>query len=193
MRRTSENNPHEGDPQLLELLKQGDSLAFQTIYVQWRKPLFMFLYKLTLSEDDADDITQEVFITLWETRERLDPGKGIKAYIYLLARQSAYKLFRRQRVEEGYLANSEFSFDEHINSLDIIVARETELLAELAISKMPEQRRRVYQLSYREGLTNAEIADQLNIPRENVKHHLHEARKQLKKLIALSFLLFLMH
>ena len=180
----------DGAVHLLEQLKQSDPLAFQTLYVQWRKPIYLFLYKLTLSGQDADDITQDVFITLWETRERIEPSKGIKTYIYLLARQSAYKLFRRQRVEEGYLANELFSFDETTDSLDVIVAKEIELLTEIAISRMPVQRREVYTLSYKEGLTNIEIANRLGITKESVKHHLYEARKHLRKIIALSVLLF---
>lgn len=174
--------------QLLTNFRNGDTDAFEAIYLQWRKPLYFLLKRLTGSADNAEDIVQDVFGKLWETREKIDPNQDVKFYIYLLARQSAYKLLRKEKAAKNYIESSEFDMEYYANSHELVVAKETELLAEYAIRTMPEQRREVYLLSYKDGLSPAEIAKKLNIPSKNVSDHLYHARKHIKEIITLCLL-----
>lgn len=178
-------------PHVLQALRDGDHDAFRQVYVRWRKPIYNLLYKLTGSTTEADDITQDVFVNLWEIRTKIDPGKNIRTYLYLVARQSAIKHFQKQKARSNYATYTRFDDIDMNTSYDIIVAKEIELLKELALSRMPKQRQHIYNLYYNEGLTNDEIASQLQITKESVYNQLSIARRDLREILALVlFLLF---
>lgn len=177
-------------PDDLEALRKGDHRAYDKIYLRWRKPLFGFLYALMRSKDDAEDITQDVFINIWENRQKIDPSKNIKYYLYLIAKQSALKYFRKKKVHDGYVAYQKNNEFESFGSEEIVIAKELELLKDLALSRMPVYRRNIYKLNYEDGLSNEQIAQKLDISKETVYSQLSLARKQLKEIITMTVLLF---
>lgn len=178
-------------PEVLTALRQGDHGAFREVYLHYATPVRDFLTLLTRSADQAEEITQEIFITLWEKRERIDPDKSIKGYLYTIARNSALKLFEQQKVRSRYAASPANRPDDESASDQILIAEETELLIEIAVSRMPDQRRRVFELSRKEGLKSTEIAERLGISRHTVDNHLATAKKELRQLISLFLLLFI--
>lgn len=177
---------------LLETLKNGDESAFQTIYLQWFNPIYLLLVRLTRSEEDSQDIAQDVFRILWETRAKIDTSKDIRYYIFTIARQAAIKLFRRQSVMEKYATQAEFIVNEDIDSSDYVIAKEVELIVSNTISKMSKSRRRVAELSFMEGLTNEEIAKELGISNRAVATFVYEARKQIKDVLSVFVILITM-
>ena len=78
---------------------------------------------------------------------------------------------------------------EDISSEDIIIARETELIIDLVVKNMPEQRRKVFEMSRTEGLSNEEIAVALSISRRMVEKHLALAKKEINNIILTLLLL----
>lgn len=175
---------------VLEKFMNGDPLAFEKIYVRWRKPLYSFLYRLVRSAQDAEDITQDVFTSLWNTRERIDPSKNIKTYIFLLARQSAIRLIYRRGLHGSYLTEYEPMEASH-DSHDILVAKQTRLLMDIAIERMPAKQREVFTLHYKESLGNEEIARQLGISENSVRQHIHNAKKHIQDVLLFMMLFFL--
>lgn len=175
---------------LLEAFKKGDKKAFQIIYLQWFEPTWLLLVKLTKSEEDSQDITQDVFRILWETREKIDTSKEIRCYIFTLAKQLAIKLFRRQSVMEKYSNQAEIIMNENIDSSDHIIAKEVELVVRNAISKMPDSRKKVAELSFIKGLTNEDIAKKLGITNRAVATLVYEARRQIKDILSIIAICF---
>lgn len=173
----------------LEALRDGDPLMYDKVYLRWRKPIHMLLLKLTGSEAEAEDIAQDVFVSLWTTREKIDPSKDIRHYLYLMARQSAIKYFRKQKAKGNYLQSREWDNAGMSSSDDIVISKELELLKDIAISRMPEYRRNIFMLSHNENLSNGEIAERLHITKETVYSQLSIARKQIKELIQLAMIL----
>lgn len=189
---TINKNPIRGEIsfEILEDFRNGSSLAFETIYVRWRRPVFSFIYKVVRSSQDAEDITQDVFAKLWNSRERIDPSKNIKTFIFLLARQSIIRQAYRRNLQDSYISEStpsEYDLDSH----ELLVAEQTKLLIDIAIEKMPEKQREVFSLHYKENLSNEEIAQTLNISTNNVRQHVHNAKKYIKELIMFLVLTFI--
>lgn len=175
---------------ILEEFKNGDPLAFEKIYVRWRKPLYSFLYRLVRSGQDAEDITQDVFTNLWNSRERIDTSKNIKTYIFLLARQSAIRLIYRRQLHGSYLTEYdpiEASHDSH----DILVAEQTKLLMEIAVDRMPPRQREIFNFRYKDNLDNEEIARRLGISENNVRQHIHNAKKYIQELLLIMTAVFI--
>ena len=77
-RESTERTSRENGPvtvELLEALRDGDHEAYKTVYLHYRGPIENFLYKLLRSREEAEEIAQHVFMTLWERRAELDPSK----------------------------------------------------------------------------------------------------------------------
>jgi RNA polymerase sigma-70 factor (ECF subfamily) len=165
---------------VVEALKSGDSRVFKKIYLHLKVPLEKFLYLLLKSEDEARDVAQDTFITLWENRANLDPSKDLRSFIYRIARNKVVNLIVHSQVEERYVSEAVLGGEPETGALDEqLIARETQLLINLAVRNMPFMRRRVFELRQNEGLSNDEIAVNLQIPKENVANHLARAKKDI--------------
>ncbi len=181
----------EIDALLLERLKEGDVTAFEQIYYRWRAPIKNFLVKLTRSEADAEDITQDVFANLWNTHESMDSSKSLKRYIFVSARNSAYRLYYRRNLQQSYLTSgSADEFDVSADSHDLLVATEIKLLTEFAIERMPARQREVYLCHYRDNMSNAEIAQKLDMSQESVRKHMQNAKESLRQAVSMAVVLF---
>ena len=76
---------------------QNDSQeAFEHLYYTYSHRLYGFVYKLTKSADMAEDVVQETFIKIWETRSNILPGYSFKSYLFMIARNQVINLLRRQ-------------------------------------------------------------------------------------------------
>ncbi len=177
--------------EVLRRLRAGDHKSYEKVYLHWRKPIYKFIFNLTGNEGEADDITQEIFTVLWNYRDRIDPDRNIRSFLFLVARRAAYKSNRANQVRKKY-ANSVWREEiDHFTSHDIVVEKETELLQQALLRRMPPQQRRIFEMNHKEGLCAEEIAERLGIKRESVYNQLSMARKTIRDAILL--LLFFIH
>ena len=172
---------------LLRNFRNGDVEAFRVIYEKWRKPVFLFLKKMIGSEEDARDITQDVFSALWEMKEQIDTSKDIKSLIYLIARRITSNHLRKLRSHDLYLSNYEFNPEDSTDLQSIVIEKEIKLLTQYALETMPATQRRVFELNFYNGLSNTQISEELQISNGSVRVHLHEARKCIKNILVVSF------
>lgn len=173
------------DSIMLSRLRDGDPAAFEWIYTRWHKPVFLLMLKITRSEQDAEDICQDVFSYLWTTRERLDPAGNIKALIFTIARRAAIRLSKRNSFHDGYLAGIDNSPELDNDPSELFIAEEIKLIVDYAIEKMPEKQREVFKLHYYENLSYAQIAEKLGMQQNNVRQHYNNAKHFLDGVLAL--------
>lgn len=184
-------NRRDFEPAQLLALREGDHEVFREVYLHYASPVKDFLQILTRSEEEAEELTQEIFVSVWEKRARIDPAKSFKGYLYTIARNAAFKLFERRKVHERYVQTPTYVDPASYTLDDELIAAETALLVDIAIERMPAQRRKVFEMSRSEGLKAVEIADRLGLSRHTVDNHLAAAKKDLKELLALFAALFL--
>lgn len=171
---------------ILEALRCGDYIAFEKVYNKCIQPM-RALFRLILQNDtDVEDQCQELFIKLWEQRERIDPDSNFRAYLYQMARTSAFMVIRRRNVVNKFM-DFKFNTEPDIaHSPDSeFLRKEIMLMMRLALRNMPPLRRKVFEMSRIEGLKHEEIAKRLNISSGNVSNHLNRALKDIKELITL--------
>ena len=176
-------------PEIIEALKAGDHMAFDIVFLALYSKVKAFIRVLTKSEDVATELSQQLFIDLWLKKERLDSSKNFNAYIYTMARNSTINYLKSRNCRDfcSYeFLNSEDSIDFNEN----ICAMELELLINLTVKRMPQQRRRVYELSRNANKDNDSIAKELNISKKVVEKHIRLALGDIREVIRRFTLLF---
>ena len=174
----------------IEQLRGGDHEAFGRIFSAFYLPVRNFLRLLTHSDEDSEELCQEIFIKLWQNRDKVDPSGNFRAYLYTIARHETYDYFKKRKLIDAdsyrvWQADMDGSADE------IVIAKETELLISLAVSRMPRQRKLIFELSRMDGLSNEEIAKKLNIRKNAVEKQLTYAMKDIRNVLVSFVLLFI--
>ncbi len=173
--------------EVLIALKNSDATAFEQIYIQFHKPIYNFLLKLTGSKEDAEELAQVVFVNVWERRSQIDPSRNIKHYLYTIAKNSALKLImRKKRLGGEALEKHQDHIPDRLEATSEMEAIEFRLLVSIALERMPEIRRQVFML-YDNGYDNRRIAKELNLSEQNAAQHLSRARKDIRNIFENSF------
>lgn len=169
--------------ELLTRLKNGDMLAFDRIYELYSHKLFSFVFKILKNEAEADDIVQEVFVKIWESRHKLEDNKLLNSYIFTIAYNNSIDLIRKRINNTKYLEHLKNSASINVSPTIIsqIEFNELNSQAEKLIANLPERQKQVYLLHREEGLTYPEIAEKLGISKNTVENHMVKALKYLRQ------------
>lgn len=177
--------------ELITRLKNGDMLAFDRVYELYSHKLFSFVFKILKNEAEADDIVQEVFVKIWESRHKLEDYKLLNSYIFTIAYNNSIDLIRKRINNSKYLEHLKNSAV--INVTPSIISQiefnELNIQAEKLIANLPERQKQVYLLHREEGLTYPEIAEKLGISKNTVENHMVKALRYLRRNMDNSLLL----
>lgn len=170
------------DKELVILLTRDDEDAFRELYLRYKMKLWYYCFSLLKSEEDVDDIVQEVFIRLWELRRFIDPGLSVSSLMYTMVRNRVLNYFRDMDVK---LQAKKVLFQKQSvteNSIDAEVAfSEYQQIVEEAIEQLPSQRKKIFRMSRMKHMTHKEIAAQLGISVNTVQEHISESLRFIKK------------
>jgi RNA polymerase sigma-70 factor (ECF subfamily) len=173
---------HPNEYQMIAQLAQGDHEAFRSLFMQYFPKLKFFIARLVKSEAVAEELSQELFVKLWEKREILTMVQSFNAYIYRTAKNAALNYLHHKYVEQHHALR--LSEHQAQPSDELFQAKEMELIIRLTVEKMPEQRRKIFKMSRTAYLKNEEIAQKLNISKKTVENHLTLALKELRQLLS---------
>jgi RNA polymerase sigma-70 factor (ECF subfamily) len=167
---------------LAEALADGSREALSECYRRWG-PLVMGIASRSLgSRHDAEDVTQQVFISAWQSRGTLRPSESaLPAWLIGIARRRvADEYARRSRATRNTqaVAAQRVAGDEIDESVDRLVDR---VLLREAVEQLSEPRRSVLRLAYVEDRTQEDIAARLDLPLGTVKSHMRRGLLQLRR------------
>jgi RNA polymerase sigma-70 factor (ECF subfamily) len=166
-------------------IRSGDQEAFGAFYMGYADSLIRFLTRVTGSAEDAKEVVQETFASLWEQRESLAPHTSLYGFVYGMARNMAFRMLRSRNAETKKSHEHSLTSPTLAGLADEgIITLETSLLLEEVIRNMPPQRRRVYELSRKEGMSYNEIAREMGISLNTVRTHMTFALKELRAALA---------
>lgn len=188
----------ETEKELLRRLKEGDREAFDTIYEQWGGYIYNFTCKTLFNKSLAEDITQELFLRLWEHRAQIDEERNFQAWLFTVARNLVYKEGRRMLLNSAFIdvVQKEGPRTGGGNTTDDMVnlSFTSEYIAQL-IEQMPPARKRIYILNKQDGLSVREIALRLNLSEKTIETQLYHAnlfmRSRFRNIHLFSVLLLL--
>lgn len=155
-------------------MREGDEAAFTQLYRQYHPALYLYLLRYCKIPSLAEDLVHDVFLKLWEVRERIDPTQSFTGYLYRIARNHVFKTIQRIATDEALRAQVCRNLESRADALpeDQVAAKQYERLFEEALDRMPAQRLRVFRLCRQEGRSYEEAADMLGISRNAVKKHM---------------------
>ncbi len=169
------------DTELVALLVRDNEAAFSELYVRYKNKLYYFVFHLLKSKEETNDIVQEIFIRIWESRSFINPDLSFSSFLYTMARNRILNYFRDIDIDEKVkeiLATQKAKEEEAIDT-QIIYTEYQEILRN-AISRLPPQRQKIFNMSRIENMSHKEIAAQLGISVNTVQEHISEALKFIK-------------
>jgi RNA polymerase sigma-70 factor (ECF subfamily) len=167
------------DSELIAKCKSGNADAFKTLYEKYSGRVYSFTLRMCGNNDTADDLTQEVFIKVWEG---IGSFKGDSAFYSWLYRICINAFLMKLRTDKNY----EKKIAESANNALMLAYTNDDfsLDMEKAIQKLPSQAKLIFILYEIEGYKHKEISQMLNIEEGTSKAHLHKARKILREELA---------
>lgn len=169
---------------LVEKLKNGDHQAFMAIYDSYFQQIHQFIARYVHADTVAQDLTQDVFVKLWEKKNYLAKVDNFNAYLYRIAKNHTMDYMKKMaRLEiSPYEVIAEFQFSSNEVELSVTEQEYFQFLEDYMLSLNPKSQQifelcRIYEKSYQE------VADELNISQSTVKHHMVSTMKALKEKI----------
>ena len=173
------------EKELIIALKRGDDKAFTALYkLYWSKVYnFSRLYLSSLAE--AEEVVQEVFVKVWESRSFLQDDTNFKNFLFIITRNLIFNQFRKNFNENAYKLTILNSATTHYDIEDKLCAEDLRDFINKIIMELPPRQQEVFNLSRNQHLSYKEIAARLGISEKTVERHINEAIKYLKKNITL--------
>jgi RNA polymerase sigma-70 factor (ECF subfamily) len=171
------------EPLLLQRTADGDREAFAQLYSYYVPLLYKLLYPLTNeNKQDADEIIQEIFLTIWEKKEVLIAIQSFQAYIFRMGRNMLVSRFRKEKVKQRYyreIENKQAAHAEPAPDPDLLLVEYKTLVME-AIGCLPPRQKEVFILRTEADLSLKEIARTLQISLPAVKKSLYTAIRGIR-------------
>jgi RNA polymerase sigma-70 factor (ECF subfamily) len=159
--------------------------VFTLIYNEYWQFLFSVAYNTTRSREVAQEIVQEVFVSLWVNRQNATIQSSLKGYLAGAIRNKVFDYFDKLKVRERYKHIALLEQPVVINSTEEAIAfDEISSLVNQQIEKLPETTRKIFILSRFRGCTIPEISKELSLSVKTVEYHLTKALKFLRPRLA---------
>lgn len=183
----SENYLILTEKELIFLLKSDDKRAFEQIYHTYRVRLYVNILKMVKSEEDAEELLQELFVKLWMVRHKLDPERSFKAYLFKIAENLAYDFFRKASLNKKLENHLVITASNNSNNVErYINYKESDLIFSKAVATLPPKRRQVFILCKIEGKSYEEVSNALGISTSTINEHIVKASRAVRKFFLLS-------
>jgi RNA polymerase sigma-70 factor (ECF subfamily) len=170
------------DKYLLELISNGDEVAFKALFEKYRDKLHFYLFGITKSSQVAEEIVMDVFLKIWFARTKATEINHFDNFLYKIAHNKAIDFLRTVHRDQTLfnLVWDEMQLVSDQNADSRLKENEKQQALQTAVSKLPPKRRLVYELSRKNGLTHDQIALYLNLSKNTVNNHLVESLRFIK-------------
>ena len=181
----------ENDEILIDRIKANDISSYEILFRKYYKILYRFVYSYLNDGVIAEDITQEIFLYLWEKRHDIVIRTTCKTYLYAAVRNKCSNYIKTE------LSKRKLSTDINEALLTVSSNEEDEQKQEQikrqikkAIDALPNKCQQIFLLSRNEGMTYEEIANELNLSKKTVENQMGIALKKLRENLKITYLYF---
>ena len=173
-------SPYHDHIRFVNALKNGEAAAYDFLVKQYHQRLCVYAYGLVHDHAQAEDIVQNIYLKVWKQRQKLRADLNIKHFLY----KAVYNEFINQYKKQKSVIELE---KKYMSTLESVMEEDEKMLLKLIplvwkeIQHLPPKCREVFMLSKKDGLTNMEIADHLNVSVKAVESQITRAFNIIRK------------
>lgn len=176
------------DKELISSLQFGDKEVFEQLFHDNYKNLVLYAKKFVMDTETARDLVQDVFIYLWDKRQKLTIDKSISSYLFRAVHNACINHLKRESTKENYIKQFLINLNEGSyktsasdDAHELVVCKDLSERIERIIESLPEQCRNIFRMSRFRGMKNKEIAEIYSISPRTVETQIYRALKVLKE------------
>lgn len=178
---------------LFEAIAQNDEQAFKMLFNLYKSRTHAVAFKLTKLAYASEEITQDVFISIWVSRAQLAHVKNPEAYIYTVIYNKVSRYLKKESNQERILQLSIWNTQPYSNETEeTVFVHDQQKLLRQAVQQLSPQKKLMYELHEVQGKSYAEIAKTLDLSPHTVKSHVLQAVKFIRNCLKDRVLFFLM-
>ncbi len=189
-------NTSEKELELIGRITMKEEKALAELYDRYSKLLFSIILRIVKNREDAEEILHTVFLQIWDKAGLFDLNKGnLYSWLITLARNKGIDKIRTKNFKEQYNRTGlnkademelekKYGLEYNTDLLQMFDASERTLIISKALNELPSEQKKVIELAYFEGLTQAEMSEILNIPLGTVKTRTRQALIKLEGLLS---------
>ena len=160
---------------------EGDMICFKKVYDCYRDRIYAYAFKITRSHELSEEVVQDVFIKIWNKRNKINPEYSFSSFIFRVAHNHTINLLKRIGYDKIAKERISQSSDNSVDDTDHkLILNEYLGIMNKAIDELPPKRKDIFNLSRVQGVSHDEIAEKLGISKNTVKSQLVKATKTIK-------------
>ncbi len=170
---------------LIKACREGDKKAFRELVNKYSDFAFRLAFRILNTEDDARDMVQESFITVWEKLDTYKTEKKFENWLYRIIVNKCYDQLRKRKITTTK-GSANWQYENYPENNNPERQMENKELGELILAltdKLSKKQKIVFVLSELEGLSQDDIAEATGLTKSSIKSNLHHARKNIKQKI----------
>jgi RNA polymerase sigma-70 factor (ECF subfamily) len=169
---------------LVERLATGDDAALADLYDRYAGFVYGLAHRMLMNRQAAEDVTQEVFVALWENPTRFEPGRGtLRGFLGTMTHRRAVDLIRREDARRRRESRAPADAPQAQDLAETAARTDTSGRVRNALSLLPEAQRRALELAYFQGHTYRQVAEVLGIPEGTAKSRLRLGLQRVAEIL----------
>jgi RNA polymerase sigma-70 factor (family 1) len=166
---------------MIKGLRSGRESAYEQLFKDFYKPLTVFANSFVKDLETGKEIVQDLFVHLYEKRKTLAITTSLKSYLYQSVRNRCLNHLKHQQVQKMHHDQMKPELDFSDNLEDKIRETELEHMVSKVVDQLPPKCKRIFIMSRVTGLSNGEIAEQLELSKRTVETQISNALKVLRE------------
>ena len=166
---------------ILKRISEGDEKAFTEIYARFKPALYRLVFNILKSSDLSSDTCQEVFIKIWEDRQKLTEVHSFKNYLLVAGKNYSLNVLKKMASDEKGLSGFVKQYSEAHNGIeDKFQSDEYNYFLKTIINTLTPQSKKVFELCRQQGLSYDEAAEKMGVSRSLIKKHMVRSMKIMR-------------
>ena len=169
------------EQEIISAIRQGDERIFEATFRKYYQSLCNYANSILKEMDEAEEVVQNLFLSIWEKRTDLEINVSLKSYLYRAVHNHCLNRIKHLKIREEYQHYATNFYDSSYESVSqTVMTNELEQKIEEAIRKLPEQCRLIFRMSRFDELKYHEIAKQLELSPKTIENQIGKALKFLR-------------
>ena len=169
------------EKELIIRLIEGDAKAFERIYYKYVERVYYFAIRYLKDESETEEIVQEVFTKIWESRLNIDPDMSFSGYLLTTTKNTIFNENRKKINHQAYCNYIISYLQKNMQNVeDEIIYKDLMDLLNKTIAELPPKRQEIFKLSRMQGLPYKEISRLLSISEKTIETHMRLALRDIK-------------